>query len=253
MSGLFKPENIIRLKSVDSTNLFSLELLKKKLLPEGSIIISEEQTAGKGQNNAKWESEAGKNLTFSIILYPQFLAPENQFLLNKSIALGIADFVRSTFNNHNVTIKWPNDIYIEDKKVAGTLIINSIMSKHFEYSIIGIGININQEQFISDAPNPVSFINISKNFFDLEKSLEQLCSFIENRYSQLKNQKIKTIDEDYLNSLYQLNDTKKYLYKGKIIVGNITGVSEYGKLQISVNSEEMMETIECDVKELVYL
>jgi len=97
MSGLFNSEKIIRLEKVNSTNLYAIELIKNNSVKNGSIIIANDQTDGKGQENAKWESEAGKNLTMTIILYPDFLKPERQFLLSKCIALGIKDFVCSEF------------------------------------------------------------------------------------------------------------------------------------------------------------
>ena len=253
MTSLFNPENIIRLKTVDSTNSYTLELLKRKRLPEGTIIITNEQTAGKGQENAKWESEAGKNLTFSIILYPEFLAPKNQFCLNKSVALGIKDFVQASFTLHEISIKWPNDIYIGMNKIAGMLIVNSIIGDIIEYSVIGIGININQERFFSDAPNPISFINISGEDHDLEKSLENICYHITKRYNQLKRNEIAAIKDDYLRSLHQVSAWNEYIYRGEKITAMITGVSRYGRLILSIKSGKAPEKVECEVKELVYL
>ncbi len=250
MSVLFNPENIIRLKTITSTNTYALELLKTRNVPNGTIIITDEQTAGKGQDKAKWESEAGKNLTITLILYPDFLLAEKQFQLNKCIALGIHDFVKSTFNDHKVHIKWPNDIYIDKKKVAGTLIVNSIIGNAFEFSVIGIGLNINQKLFRSDAPNPVSFQMLSGKEIDLDVALKELCANVSNRYDQLIKNNISVINNDYLNSLYQINSWNKYNYKGSIIEAMIMGVSEYGRLVLHT---KLAEEIECDVKELVYL
>jgi len=250
MSVLFTSENIIRLESITSTNTYALELQKTRKVPDGTIIITNEQTAGKGQDKAHWESEAGKNLTISIILYPHFLKAEKQFLLNQSIALGLRDFVVSKIHNQEVHIKWPNDIYIGNKKVAGTLIVNSIVGNAFDYSVIGIGININQETFISDAPNPISFRALSGREYDLNVILEDLCFNLNKRYNQLKDNDISTIQSDYLSSLYQINSWKKYKYKEKEIEAMITGVSEYGSLVLRTKSAE---EIECDVREVGFL
>jgi len=250
MSELFNSENIIRLDTVNSTNSYAHELIKNNKAPEGTIIVANEQTTGKGQGKAKWESEAGKNLTISIILHPNFLSPEKQFQLNKCVALGIKDFVNSVFSKDAVYIKWPNDIYIEKKKVAGILIVNSIIGNLFEHAVIGIGINVNQRNFISDAPNPVSFRMLSGEEYDLEVALEELCFNFNKRYDQLINNETSSIDHDYLGALYQLNSWKNYKYKGKLIEAMITGVSEYGRLVLSTRSTK---EIECDVKEISFL
>lgn len=250
MPDLFKTENIIRLKSVNSTNRFALELLKKGNPSNGTIIITDEQTDGKGQDKAKWESEKGKNLTFTLILFPGSLKPELQFILNKSIALGIKDLVQAILPGSTVKIKWPNDIYIGNNKVAGILITNSILGSSFEYSVIGIGININQTKFISDAPNPVSIKMITNQENDLEKVFNKLLLSLENRYNQLIKKDYLSIEKDYHDSLYLLNTWNEYNYKGRSITAMIKGTNNYGKLILAV---EGSSDIECGIRELKYL
>ena len=133
-------KNIIKKNQISSTNTVAIELLKKEELPEGTIIWADEQTKGRGQRGNSWESEPGTNLTISIILFPHFLKAEDQFLLSKVTSLAITDYLANRFNQ--VTIKWPNDIYVANDKIAGILIENSIIGSSFEYAVIGIGLNI---------------------------------------------------------------------------------------------------------------
>ena len=138
-------KNIIEIEETDSTNLYTSILLKSKKIPEGTVISAFRQNSGRGQGNNLWESEAGKNLTVSIVLYPYFLPIEEQSMLNKVISLGIYDMMTAlTKGKANIKIKWPNDIYISDKKVSGILIENAIIGNKFIHSIVGVGININQ-------------------------------------------------------------------------------------------------------------
>lgn len=202
-------KNIIEIEETGSTNLYASDLLRSKEIPEGTVISAFRQSSGRGLGSNSWESEAGKNLTISIILYPSFLPIEKQFMLNKVVSLGVYDIITKLIENTNslvnksiVKIKWPNDIYIGDKKVSGILIENAIIGNKFLHSIVGIGININQEIFLSDAPNPVSLKNITGKEYGLKECLELLCSYLDKRYFQLKNDNYKAIDKDYLSTLY---------------------------------------------------
>jgi BirA family biotin operon repressor/biotin-[acetyl-CoA-carboxylase] ligase len=214
------------------------------------VIVAEEQTDGKGQDTAKWESEKGKNLTLTIILTPHFIRPDQQFLLNKSITLAIKDFINKILPGQTVKIKWPNDIYIQNKKAAGILITNSILGSKFENAVIGIGININQTQFISDAPNPVSLKMISGKEYDLNDLLIELLDSFEQRYDQLYNYQFENINKEYHNSLYKLGVLKDYSYQGNIVSAVIKGTSEFGNLVLEL---QQGETIECGLKEIKYL
>nr|MCD4773910.1 biotin--[acetyl-CoA-carboxylase] ligase [Bacteroidales bacterium] len=237
---------IIELENIDSTNNYVLRLLEKsKKFDEGTIIAAHSQYAGKGQDKNFWESEAGMNLTLSIILQPKFLKIEKQFMLNKIVALSVYNFINS-FGLKKTSIKWPNDIYIGNKKVAGILINNTIRGNSYDYCVIGIGININQEKFISNAPNPISLKQISGKEYNLEECLNTLCLITENWYNKLKNEQIKFINTSYIEALYRYNKYYKYILRGKSIKAKITGISEYGRLILQTKN---METYSCDFKE----
>src|SRR4030043_1139663 len=146
--------NIIPYENLTSTNTEAALLLKKNNIPEGTVIHTEYQTAGRGQHGNRGESEKGKNLLISIILYPGSVKSEEQFLISMTISLGICDFVDRYLEGSKV--KWPNDIYFKDDKIAGILIENSLMGDTIESSVAGIGLNINQENFPGEIRNPVS-------------------------------------------------------------------------------------------------
>lgn len=232
-------KKIIKVESVDSSNNYALDLIKKSKVVEGTVVWALEQTKGRGQINNYWESEKGKNLTFSIILFPGFLDVEQQFLLSKAVSLGIVDFVKTYVEN--VSIKWANDIYVNDKKIAGILIENSIEGDKILSSIVGIGLNINQTVFISNAPNPVSLKLITGNDYDLEESLSLLCNFIESRYLQLKANELSRLNYDYLNALYRYNAFYTYESDGKQFTAKITGIAKSGRLILETKQGEIKE------------
>ncbi len=160
-------------ESLPSTNSYAAFLLKNEVIPEGAIVSAEYQTTGRGQGSNIWESENGKNLLISIILYPSIIYPASQFLISMALSLGICDFLKRFIPD--CSIKWPNDIYVNDDKIAGILIENSIMGDKIESTIAGIGLNINQEKFLSDAPNPVSLSLITGKKYDLNSLSGSTC------------------------------------------------------------------------------
>ena len=149
---------ILRVAETASTNSLLRELVIKESLAEGSVVVADFQTAGRGQIGNTWESEAGKNLMFSLVLYPTCIPANRQFLISQIAALSVKETLDS-YTDH-VTVKWPNDIYWKEKKICGMLIENDLMGRNINQSIAGIGININQEIFHSSAPNPVSLLQI---------------------------------------------------------------------------------------------
>ena len=236
MNTLFIGREIIELDSTPSTNSYATELLRKKSPSEGVIISTKNQTNGKGQRGNKWMSEPLSNLTFSIILYPTFLKADQQFNLTKSIALGVADFMSDFLKKESIDkelkIKWPNDIFIDNKKIAGILIENSLRNETILNSIIGIGININQTFFGDDAPNAISLKMITNKNYDLDSCLKNIISNIEKRYLQLRFNKLEIIEKDFLNSLYKYEKWNYFLVEGKKVKGKIIGISNSGKLKV---------------------
>jgi len=230
-------KNIIKRNQISSTNTVAIELLKKEELPEGTIIWADEQTKGRGQRGTSWESEPGKNLTISIILFPHFLKVEDQFLLSKVTSLAIADYLSNQFNQ--VTIKWPNDIYVANDKIAGILIENSIIGSAFEYAVIGIGLNINQMKFVSNAPNPTSMQLLTGIEFNLEEVLGGLCSTLNKRYNQLIDYKVDDLNQEYLSSLFRFDEFYLYQQGQEIFSAKITGIDPFGALILQTKNGEM--------------
>ena len=241
-------ENIIYLSEVNSTNLYASQLIKDNKFSEGTVVVAQNQTSGKGQAENKWVSENGKNLTFSVILTPVFLSAERQFLLSKIVSLSIIDFLNK-FSILDISIKWPNDIYVGNKKIAGILIENSIKGLKYDTSIVGIGLNINQTQFSADIPNATSLKILLNKDFDLKECLNSLLEKLETWYDQLKLQNYQLIDDEYLNSIYNFNKFLPYIYMYQKITARIIGVNKYGKLQLE---KEDNTIIDCDFREIEF-
>lgn len=291
MKTIFLGKNCIEVDKADSTNSYLAGLVSGSLIPgpspkekgvmtvfEGTVVVAKHQEQGRGQRGATWESEPGKNLTLSIFLQPAFLRPDEQFRLNKAVSLGVLEFIhpllhlpqegRKTAQGFGslpfgeseerglVSIKWPNDIYIGNKKVAGILIENSVSGNRLQHSIVGIGINVNQEKFSAGLPNPTSLKLITGKEFDLSECLQELCSCIERRYLQLRPHPNPlphgegAIDRDYLKNLYRFKEWASYKYKGDAIKAKIIGVTPIGML---VMETESGKKIEYDFKEVVFI
>jgi BirA family transcriptional regulator, biotin operon repressor / biotin---[acetyl-CoA-carboxylase] ligase len=229
MSNIFVNRQLISLPEEASTNNYAANLPPST--PEGSVVWALSQTQGRGLGSNSWESEPHKNLTFSIILKPVFSKAVGQFYISKVISLAVSDFI--AMYTDRVAVKWPNDIYVGNKKIAGILIENSIERDFIKQSIVGIGINMNQKVFTSEAPNPVSLAQLTGEEYDLEESLEVLSVLIEYRYGLLKDGDFATIDENYIDLLYRYQQLSSYQSNGKTFKGTITGVKPTGELQIT--------------------
>ena len=237
LKTLFVGKNAFWLDETPSTNLSAYEMVTINRVPEGSAVLAKYQTKGKGQLGSQWESDYGKNLLVSFVFYPSFLEPRDLFRLNKTIALGLYDYVKSVAKK-NVTIKWPNDIFVGDKKIAGILLENSITFSEVNYSIAGIGLNVNQEQF-GDFPIPAtSFKLITKKEFEVESCFYDLCRCIENRYLQLKNQKFSEINQEYKSALYRLEKLSSFKRKDEIFRARIIDVMDDGKLVLELEDRK---------------
>ena len=230
---------LLYFENLPSTNTHAAFLQKNSRLAEGTIVYTNYQLAGRGQAGNKWESENGKNLLLSIILFPSFIIPSEQFLISMTISLGICDFLSRYIPVSR--IKWPNDIYVNNDKIAGLLIENSIMGNQIESTIAGIGLNVNQDMFKSEAPNPVSLKRIIKREIDLLTCLNELASDIDLRYSQLREGKYDKIMKEYISKLYRLNDWSDYSDKNGIFTGRIIALSESGNLLIERQSGKTNE------------
>lgn len=223
---------------MDSTNNYAKEYLAKSSPIDGTVILADEQFAGRGQTGTIWLSDANKNLTFSIIYQTSFLRATEQFWLNMAISLGISSAIHSIiqqFNNSTIKIKWPNDIYINDKKVAGILIENTISGMHLKYSVIGIGLNVNQDDFPKDI-NATSLKLILGNEADKNKILEAILISIEKYFLLLKERKFERLKKEYIENLYRYNIVSKFKKEEVIFEGKITDIDEIGNLILETST-----------------
>ena len=198
------PFKRIWLDETDSTNNFLSALCDKEGVPEFTTVCTNFQTAGKGQRGNSWESEKGRNLLFSFVIYPQFVKAREQFILSEIISLSVKEALDCHISD--VSVKWPNDIYWKDKKICGMLIENVLGDGGVARCIAGIGLNINQQAFLSDAPNPVSLSQITGKEEDLQVVLTDVLLFVARYYKDLKhNPEVFTsyLSEKYNQSLYR--------------------------------------------------
>ncbi len=225
---LFLGKDVIYLPDCHSTSELAMDWIKEKKVAEGSVIITDYQTKGKGQRGNIWESQADKNLTFSIVLSPRFLAAMDQFYLNIIISLAILDALKEY--SSGLKVKWPNDIVHEDDgKLAGILIENLISQGKIEHSVVGIGLNVNQKFFSN--PTATSLVNLSG--FDLDKSklFESLVQKIEFYYLELKKGNKDWLKEAYLQNLFRYQQWGKF-QDLESFRGRILGIREDGRLII---------------------
>lgn len=240
---------IIRLAETKSTNAYACGILSNSSPKEGCVIVADYQTEGKGTDANIWESEMGKNLTFSLIFYPKFDA-DQQFIMNKAISLGICDFLKSEIPGNKISIKWPNDLYIENKKVCGILIQNSVMGNKLVYTVVGIGLNVNQILFTSSAPNPISLKLVTGREYNLDELLMKLVNTIFNRYYCISHHTIRKIENEYHRNLYRLLEWHEYMVKGARVHAMIKGTNTYGQLLLE---KETGEVLVCDLKEVKFI
>jgi BirA family biotin operon repressor/biotin-[acetyl-CoA-carboxylase] ligase len=210
--------------------------------PEGAVVRAASQSAGRGQFGSAWESAAGQNLTFSVIYYPLWLAPDRQFDLSRAVAL-------ACMLEDHWQIKWPNDIYIAGKKAGGILIENQLQGGNIAASIIGIGLNVNQTHFPDSLPNANSMALSTGRAFDLESVFDRLLEQLEQRYLDLRAGRTAPLHADYLQRLFRLNQPADFrLPDGTLLHGCIRDVAEDGRLLL----ETATGTASFAVKEIAF-
>ena len=192
------------------------------------VVTADFQTAGRGQKGASWESEAGKNLLLGLLLRPTFLHPSEQFYLSEICALALVE----TLNTYSdgFTIKWPNDIYYADRKVSGMLLEHTLQGATLSQTIVGIGLNVNQQTFFSDAPNPVSLLQILGKEVCRETVLEAFLQNFQTYYTSLEQHDFTAIHTAYLQHLYRRDEWAKFRDETGIFEGRIVDVEPTGRL-----------------------
>ncbi len=231
---------IIKLDAIDSTNTFLKELCQEKDVEDFTVVITNNQTKGRGQMTSAWNSINNNNLTFSILTKFKDLDVNNQFWISKAISLAVYDAV-STFLSVKISVKWPNDILAEQQKLSGILIENSVNKSKIKYSVVGIGLNVNQTHF-ENLPNATSMKLISGMYFNLDEVLNAIINNIK-KYVELINAKdFEIIDKLYLKRLYKINVPSMFRDSNEtVFMGKILGVSNEGRLQIEIEDETIKE------------
>lgn len=210
-------------------------------------IYTNEQTQGKGLGSNKWCSTKGQNILVSFLFQPP-ITPQNQFYFNQYFSLSIRKFL-AQFIEHP-KIKWPNDIYVEDQKIAGILIEHSIQGEQLKYSIAGVGININQIQFDADIPNPTSLKLLTGKTYDIHELVQNLATILEKEYHLIQEQQLETLKQSYLQHLYQYQTLAHYEILGEQVTGKITGISPFGQLLVEDLSQHLHT---CNYKEIKFI
>jgi BirA family transcriptional regulator, biotin operon repressor / biotin---[acetyl-CoA-carboxylase] ligase len=231
---LFMGKNLVFVPDCPSTNILALEMSQHSPVNEGTLVITDHQTAGKGQRGNVWEAEPCKNLTFSLILKPRMLAVNKQFFLNIVICLALKDYLKKNTSD-NIYIKWPNDILVHGKKISGILIENQLLGTTIVNTVAGIGLNINQRHF--NAAEATSLSLLTGDTYDLNEALSAILDFIESRYLQLRAGHYKLLMQLYLESMYSRDQRRMFSSNGSLFEGIIRGVDEAGKLRIQVGDE----------------
>lgn len=239
----------IQLESTDSTNSDARRRLDNgEPLPDISLVIANSQTAGRGQRGNTWEAEAGKNLLFSIVCHPEFVRASEQFVLSQAIALAVALTINEVVQTDDCRVKWPNDIYIGDKKVSGTLIECDLRGSNIETCIIGTGVNINQIVFRSDAPNPVSIAQIAGKEFDREAILSQILGRFTTIYNVIRRGNADSVRRLYKVWLYRKSGFHKYSDAKGEFLAEIADVEKTGHLVLRLENDELRRYEFKDVK-----
>ncbi len=219
------------IEETPSTNALMKELLRTTDLPEGFVVRTDFQTNGKGQGSNAWESAKGKNLLFSLLLRPHHIAIDEQFIISQIVSLGIIDVLRGLHPEiaNGLSIKWPNDIYWHDKKLGGILIENTLQRNIINASVVGIGLNINQDVFYSDAPNPVSMFQIIGNELDLGNLMDAVVEKILLKYLEMNS---GTVRQQYMANLYRKSGYSTFRVDGQDFIARILDVAINGKLML---------------------
>lgn len=226
---IFLGKDVLFLPECHSTNDKALELIRKGQAREGSIVITENQTRGKGQRGNSWESEPGQNLTFSLVLSPLFLDVSEQFYLNMVVSNSIRKHLEEYFPG--IEVKWPNDLVVPGNgKIGGVLVENIVGAKGWEFAVVGIGLNINQTNFGNSSATSLAKLTGGK--YDLQELFRLVVTHLEQGYLGLKKGKRAEIRKEYLHHLFLKQSWVTYSTESEQFEGKIVGVGEDGKLQV---------------------
>ena len=245
---LYIGKKVIELDVVDSTNNYASDLIKGQGAHEGLVVTAHFQEGGKGQRGNVWLSEPGKNLTFSLVLKPKFLLTSEAFMISKVVSLAICKYLENRLSLP-IFIKWPNDIYVGKKKACGILIENQFKGNQIEYTVVGIGINVNQIDFYA-LSNVTSLKLELKQELNLKTELHNILKYIEIEYLRLQKNEGDALNKEYLENLLFIGETKTYKTFDGNITGKITAVLPNGRLVIETVDGQSKNY---DIKEIEFL
>jgi len=229
-------KNSLYIKQTASTNQLVWEINRDKLVPEGSLIYTDFQFTGKGQPGNAWESSKGKNLLFSMVLRPLHLPMEELFLLSQLVSVAIKKAL--DVYTSNITVKWPNDIYWNDKKLAGILIENSLQGDKIKMVVVGVGLNVNQKIFESNAPNPVSLLQITGKRQNRKILLQLIYKNIMELYADIDPVNIRSV---YSGSLYRKDGFHSFKDDTDCFRAKIAAIHPDGQLELEMETGERKE------------
>lgn len=243
------PAPLICLEETDSTSQALTALCNEQSPEELTTLTARFQTAGKGQRGNSWESEKDKNLLFSFVLFPAFLEARKQFLLSQIISLAVKEELQQYTGD--ISIKWPNDIYWKDKKICGMLIENNLTGMYITRSIAGIGININQEIFVSSAPNPVSLKQITGQEYDRLEILAHIIERVKEYYSILQKGEIQPINQRYREALFRKDGMHSFRDSRGVFKAMIVNVEADGHLVLQDKADRIRRYVFKEVQYVV--
>ncbi len=238
LNAAFVGKVLLVFDELPSTNDYARLIANEVQTQEGTVVQTSRQTSGRGQMGAVWESAPGTNLTLSVILQPTWLRADQQFHLSKVVALAVYDTVQEVTEplpaNFSLQVKWPNDILLNGKKIAGILIENTISGAYLGISIAGIGLNVNQQTFSPALPMAGSLVQLTGHTFDTDHLAQRLFAHLELRYLQLRGGATDLLHTDYLARLLGYREHRHFelLPEGTQVEGMITGVDEHGRLVV---------------------
>lgn len=228
------------LEETDSTNNY----VRQFNTPEEDqaiLVATEFQTAGRGQKGNSWESEPGANLLFSILIHPAFIPASHQFCISEAISLAVvkaAAELSAEEHRSSFAIKWPNDIYWNKKKIAGILIENELKGSGIERCVIGVGLDVNQKEFVSNAPNPASLYNINGKETDKEVLLELLMDKFMDYYQKIRECGADCLHEEYMSMLFRRTGMHRYKDENGEFMARISQVEQSGRIILTTQEGE---------------
>ena len=233
---LFTGQQLVWLPACASTNSEAQALILQNRASEGCTVITDFQTAGRGQRGNQWQGAPAENLMLSVVWQPTFLAATEQFRLSQAVALGVHDWAATLLGpDPQLKVKWPNDLYYGSQKLGGILIENSLSGPKIQYSVIGIGLNINQQALT--LPTATSFTLLTGRAYDRAALAARLLECLERRYLQLRAGQVGTLRRDYLQVLYRYQEIHPFIIDGQMVSGQIVGVEDDGRLAVAIGNE----------------